>query len=115
MTPTIFGKPLRIRCMQCDVEIKDVFWRLSDFEQVLYIRARCHGAEDSMESDIREIYPIFHQQDQVGMVAFMPAPSLTQPPAPPQSGALFLEPQHGICEPPPAPAGREGVACAATR
>ncbi len=93
MTTTIFGKPLRIRCMKCDAEIKDVFWRLTDFDQVLYIRVRCHGAVDSMESDMRDLAPLFHRQDRVDMAAFMPAPSLTEPPAPPSSGALSLEPQ----------------------
>ncbi len=91
MSSTIFGKPLRIRRMQCDVEVQNVFWRLTDFGQVLYIRVRCHGAADSMDADMRDLHPIFLRQDGVDMVAFMATPSLPESLAPPSSGALSLE------------------------
>lgn len=82
MSPTIFGKPLRIRCLQCDAVIQDVYCRLTDFDKVLYIRVRCHGAVDSMECQMADLYQVLHH-DRVEAVAFMAPPSIYSTPAPP--------------------------------
>lgn len=94
MSSTIFGKPLRIRCMQCDALIKDVYWCVNDSDKTLEIRVLCHGAKDFMKSDLQSLGDLLCRSDHVDMVAFFNPPFiLPTPPAPPASGAFSSEPQ----------------------
>ncbi|MET3512792.1 hypothetical protein ABIC63_000557 [Pseudacidovorax sp. 1753] len=82
---------LRIRCMHCDALIQDVFWRIYDHEQRVFIRVRCHGDEETMEADLAALFGARHLEG----VAFCPPTALLPASsAPPPSGASSLEPHH---------------------
>lgn len=81
---------LRIGCMHCNAPIKDIYWCKNEQKDTVFIRVRCHGAEETMEISSYQLYELRHQE---GVAFRPPTPLIQQAPAPPPCGASFWEHQ----------------------